>query len=472
MEFIQTKEKKHLSQTIAKGYLLFVILLCCLLCSVNYTIYERNMYSRFEASLTNVLSYVQTQIDVDDLAECIRTGEKSERFYELQNFIDNFKDAVDIHYLYIIRPLNTEAVDNVMNIMAAMNAYEREYEQDMAVHLNELTGDDYSVASVTKYMNATKTKDISFFGSDFEKGGYFIDYTGTLPLYTSSGEYVALLCADMDISEINEFIRNSSIVNVILILSLGVIFIILFFVWSNINIARPLQKLEKTVSTFAYQHKGKEDVDSIVIEDPGIHTNNEIESLSNSVVKMSKDMQRYVRHIIETESRARALSEMANTDTLTGLQNKNAFETFINSVDERIKAGSTEYAVIIIDLNNLRELNDTYGYERGNAYIKMSSNIICHVFSHSPVFRIGGDEFAVVLKGEDFDNRLSLVDEATDLFHVAENNENVDPWERLSCAIGIADFEVGTDRSIKDSINEADKNMYSIKRAMKAERKK
>ena len=242
--------------------------------------------------------------------------------------------------------------------------------------------------------------------------------------------------------------------------------------WSNINIARPLQKLEKTVSTFAYQHKGKEDVDSIVIEDPGIHTNNEIESLSNSVVKMSKDMQRYVRHIIETESRARALSEMANTDTLTGLQNKNAFEAFINSVDERIKAGSTEYAVIIIDLNNLRELNDTYGYERGNAYIKMSSNIICHVFSHSPVFRIGGDEFAVVLKGEDFDNRLSLVDEATDLFHVAENNENVDPWERLSCAIGIADFEVGTDRSIKDSINEADKNMYSIKRAMKAERKK
>lgn len=467
---MQEKKKKTLSQSIVKGYLLFVLLLCCVLSSINYSVYERSLYTKYEASIIDILNLVRSQIDVDDLQECMRTGHKSEKFFQLQEFFDLFKDNVDIHYLYVIVPLNTNPVDNVMNVIAGMSTYEKKYMPYNEVMLNELTGDGYSVSSVTKYLNAAKTKEMTFFVSDFVKVAYNVDYTGVLPLYNSNGEYVALLCADKDVSAISTAVMDASILNIVIILVCGIIFIVLFFIWSNYYIAKPIEKLDKAVSSFAYQHKDKGNVDALVIEDPGIHTGNEIESLSHSIVKMSKDMQSYVRHIIETESRARALSEMANTDTLTGIQNKVAFDYFVNSIDERIKSGSTEYSVVIIDLNDLRDINDLYGYDRGNEYIKMSSNVICHVFSHSPVFRIGGDEFAIVLKGEDFDNRLELIDEATDLFNIAEHNSHVDPWEKLSCAIGIADFEKGTDDSIKDVINEADKNMCANKRAMKAAR--
>ena len=55
-----------------------------------------------------------------------------------------------------------------------------------------------------------------------------------------------------------------------------------------------------------------------------------------------------------------------------------------------------------IDLNNLKTINDTYGHDKGNIAIMKLANMICEVFSKSPVFRIGGDEFAVILFKKDY----------------------------------------------------------------------
>ena len=69
-----------------------------------------------------------------------------------------------------------------------------------------------------------------------------------------------------------------------------------------------------------------------------------------------------------------------------------------------------------MDANNLKMINDNYGHGAGDEYIKGCCKILCDVFCHSPVFRIGGDEFAVILKGRDYHNRNDLMKEIKETF--------------------------------------------------------
>ncbi len=167
---------------------------------------------------------------------------------------------------------------------------------------------------------------------------------------------------------------------------------------------------------------------------------------------------------------SRMLSELASKDALTNVRNKTSYDHYVEDLDRQISAGKAEFAVAMIDLNRLKAMNDTYGHERGNEYIKASCNVICHIFKHSPVFRIGGDEFVAILKDEDYRNRETLLREFMDFFKASAENKNAEPWQRLSAAIGMADFSPATDKKSADTFNRADQIMYKNKVEMKANR--
>ena len=101
-------------------------------------------------------------------------------------------------------------------------------------------------------------------------------------------------------------------------------------------------------------------------------------------------------------------------------------------------------------------------------YIKKASELICRVFKHSPVFRIGGDEFAVVLQNEDYQNRKELTElfdkNADEIRALAENK-----WEQVSIALGMAEYDPQSDTSVDDVIHRADKTMYENKRTRKSQ---
>ena len=119
----------------------------------------------------------------------------------------------------------------------------------------------------------------------------------------------------------------------------------------------------------------------------------------------------------------------------------------------------------MIDLNDLKEVNDTYGHDYGNIYLQNISNVICNTFIHSPVFRIGGDEFAVVLKNNDYDKIETLVEEFNRTLSECTNLDN--QWEQLSAAIGYALYDPQKDSCADDVFQRADKNMYQNKKTMK-----
>ncbi len=155
-----------------------------------------------------------------------------------------------------------------------------------------------------------------------------------------------------------------------------------------------------------------------------------------------------------------AAEKMALKDSLTGVKNKHAYALAEEELSSRIACGdSEEYAIIVFDLNNLKHVNDTYGHKKGDEYIKEGCKIICETFSHSPVYRVGGDEFVVIAHNNDYE-KVDFLMGVIDM----KNNENKIRG-KVTIAAGMA--RSSDDLSFSDVFNQADSNMYEKKKKMK-----
>jgi diguanylate cyclase (GGDEF)-like protein len=173
-----------------------------------------------------------------------------------------------------------------------------------------------------------------------------------------------------------------------------------------------------------------------------------------------------VRDSLEQKNRELAaaseqLAVAARTDALTGLLNRRAFDAMLKEWDGSALAG----AVAVIDLNNLKQLNDDHGHAAGDAAIQLTARAIKGLFRITdPVFRTGGDEFVVVLEGgraAEMSARMATLDEQLRGQRLPDVAAAVD----LTAAWGLADF--ASPAEIPAAMDRADKLMY----ACKAERK-
>ena len=162
------------------------------------------------------------------------------------------------------------------------------------------------------------------------------------------------------------------------------------------------------------------------------------------------------------------MNELAHKDSLTGIRNKLAYDQEEAKLRKEFKQGKRDFGLAIVDLNDLKGINDTYGHEYGNIALKNISQLICEVFLHSPVFRIGGDEFAIILKNNDYDKIETLVAEFNERL-AKQDEQNQEPWERVKGAIGYALYDPELDSSVDDVFRRADQDMYQKKKAMKGE---
>lgn len=174
----------------------------------------------------------------------------------------------------------------------------------------------------------------------------------------------------------------------------------------------------------------------------------------------------------ESQRMVETLHKQVFVDALTQVQNKGGFDECVRQLQERIDRGEVpETAVGVFDCDNLKLVNDQYGHEKGNAYLLASCQVICRIFKHSPVFRIGGDEFAVVLSGEDYERREELLRRfQAEQSAISASAQNA--WEQVGVSVGAAVFDPRLDRSMKDLIQRADRLMYENKRSRKKTQQK
>lgn len=154
---------------------------------------------------------------------------------------------------------------------------------------------------------------------------------------------------------------------------------------------------------------------------------------------------------------------IANRDSLTGVGSVTAFRKKMDDLDSEIKKGTAPlFAIIECDLNNLKQKNDTQGHDAGNTYIKNSCKIFCNTFKHSPVYRIGGDEFVILLQDEDYLNR----DELFKALRSCGTQEETSPF-----ASGMAKYDSEADRNSEEVLKRADALMYANKKFIKSKNK-
>ena len=154
-------------------------------------------------------------------------------------------------------------------------------------------------------------------------------------------------------------------------------------------------------------------------------------------------------------------------DPLTHVKNKAAFDVYMNQTQKQINRNEvTDVAIGVFDCDYLKLINDQYGHNKGDNYLEKACSLICHVFHHSPVFRIEGDEFVVVLMNEDYINRKELISRFNEAQERTISSSDY-RWEHVSVSVGIADYNAKTDKTLTDTFHRADKLMYENKRARK-----
>lgn len=140
----------------------------------------------------------------------------------------------------------------------------------------------------------------------------------------------------------------------------------------------------------------------------------------------------------------------AYIDGLTGLGNRAAYEEHILRLNDAIRDGTATFAIAVFDLNGLKDINDRFGHERGDEVIRAVAHSLREGFTEGHPYRIGGDEFAVILEGSfgDITERMERLHGDQDGFSLSE---------------GFAAFDSASDTDCHMVFNRADKAMYEDK---------
>ena len=174
--------------------------------------------------------------------------------------------------------------------------------------------------------------------------------------------------------------------------------------------------------------------------------------------------------IQEREMQRQVLYEVATHDVLTGLLNRRAvFEFLTNDVSRRREAGET-VAVLFIDLDGLKSLNDVYGHETGDAAIAATAMALTSATQACDVVgRLGGDEFLVVLchdHSSDGDNIAERISASVAQCRIFANEVEVP----LEASVGVALARCDQDTDPMLLVSQADAAMYEAKKATRARR--
>ena len=239
-----------------------------------------------------------------------------------------------------------------------------------------------------------------------------------------------------------------------LLINAGVFSIIAVFIvfkWAGC-LTRPLLELTQKAQRIA---------ENELETDLTCKTGDEVEVLSESLGKMVGSLKTHIDYI----------NGLAYIEPMTKLGNSLAYKKRLEAVAKDIANGKTDFTLIVMDLNGLKRVNDNYGHEKGDTYIKNAAEIIRSVFGEKDSFRIGGDEFAAVL-GSRSDEEINALIEQLNSAMSDFNKGKTEIYDQVHIAVGGSSYRKGEDEDTSDVFRRADSAMYEDKKRKKAKTEK
>ena len=306
--------RNPLRRSILFGCGAFIALLCLTLAALGFFIYYQGMIEKYQTYIGDALELTLTEIEPDDLKACMESGEQTQDWIWTQDFLDRVKELYDFAFVCIVKPLNTNDTDNMMNVMAGVTQAEREEDEELySVTLGELTGEDYSAEVAGYYLARMHDGAYVSYYRNRTEFGYM--YTGMIPILDSSGEAIAILAADLSMMEIEQTLIRYVLIVLAEIVVLASLFLTVLYRWLNRRVIIPMTKLERSANSFVESSRGQENPEALVFQNPDIRTGDELESLSDALTTMSHDMKHFMQNLLKVSAEKERIGAELNVAT-------------------------------------------------------------------------------------------------------------------------------------------------------------
>lgn len=236
------------------------------------------------------------------------------------------------------------------------------------------------------------------------------------------------------------------------------------------------QKLEILTDEFNEAEELKLSLSEIIAEKGEINNQEAVLTSKNDVqipiefsaatVKENQGKVIIFRDISERKNTEKRLKKYASTDLLTEVLNRRAGLDYLKEEMKIAAENRNILAVIFIDVNDLKFVNDNFGHQEGDKLLQQISNVLQHSLRRNDkVVRLGGDEFLLILPQSDKESAekiwLRIKDELKQL-SAADDQEY-----KISASHGAAEYSSDYQKSLDQLINEADNAMYQEKKRLK-----
>lgn len=432
-----------------------VALACVLLLVVNlalgYALVSQSMAvikSLINERMLDVSNTAAAMIDGDAYEALSAEDEGTEAYQAVYDTLAIFRDNIDLEYVYGVRAVGErEFVFTIDPSFGTPGAFGQEIGYTDAL---------YAASKGEPAVDEVPYED--------EWGRFYSAYS---PIFNSAGDVVGMVSVDFSAQwyedQLATHARTALFIGGMSLL-VGALVVLLIMsryrkrfrmLYQQLTeLAADVESLTLEVAPRAAARNGADMQREGVAANGSNGAEDDIDALGQKIRAMQGELR---------ESIAR-VRDQAYTDALTGVGSMTSYTEAVGAYNEGIAGGDAAFSVAVFDINGLKETNDSFGHERGDELIIAAVGAITKVFAADCAYRIGGDEFVVLLDGLGADEVAGKFSEFDDVL-TDVNRAPERAGLPVSVSKGAATYRPGEDAGFRDVLRRADQEMYHDKAA-------
>ena len=410
-----------------------LILICAFLLAMNFLLgfvlirnSQRAIREQVESRMLDVSNTAAAMLDGDILRTLQAEDVNTPEYRAIHNILFRFEQNIELAYIYCVRALEDGSF--VFTI-------------DPDPESPGAFGDHIP------YTEALYNASLGTPGVDKEayvdQWGRF--YSAYSPVFDSDGNVTDIVAVDFTADWYDRQFSNQlkAIVSIsgisILVASIIILLIVNRYRKRFDRLFQGMNNVSEGIETLV--HEISPDAEPVEQTEQTTRSTDEIDMMNERISSLQEKLSKQIQLV----------RSQAYIDGLTGLNNRAAYEEHVERLEDEIRGGTADFAIALFDVNSLKEVNDKYGHKKGDEVIRCAAAALQSAFPEGKVYRIGGDEFLVILEN-------SYADLLPKLASLRENQGG------FSISAGSVVYDRGTDREYRSVFNRADTAMYNDKR--------